>query len=77
MRRTTIQIAGMQCGGCIAAIREALDRLPGTHVEEVSLGRAKVAFDPRRTDLAMIEAAIVAAGYEPAFLSVTTRALPS
>ena len=77
MQRVTIQIAGMQCGGCIAAVRDALERLPGARVEEVSLGKARVAFDPHRTSLAMIEAAIAAAGYEPAFFPPVIGSLPA
>lgn len=77
MRRITIRIAGMQCGGCIVAVRDALHRVPGTHVEEVSLGRARVAYDPLRTDLDAIRDAIASAGYQPAVTSLRIGSLPA
>ena len=77
MRRITIRIAGMQCGGCVIAVRDALHRLPGTHVEEVSVGAARLAYDPSRTDLAAIRDAIASAGYEPVIASLPIGSLPA
>ena len=77
MRRITIRIEGMQCGGCVIAVRDALHRVPGTHVEEVSLGTARVAYDPLRTDLQAIRDAISSAGYQPAMTSLHVGSLPA
>lgn len=77
MHRITIRITGMQCGGCVIAVRDALQCLPGTHVEEVGLGKARVAYDPTRTSLEMIQEAIAGAGYEPAIFSQPRGPMPA
>lgn len=67
MERITITIEGMTCGHCVAAVRKALEGLPGVEVEEVRIGGAtlrmkepgKAAVDVR----AAVEAAVGNAGY--------------
>jgi copper chaperone CopZ len=59
-----LQIAGMTCQHCVAAVRDALARVSGvTRVVDVDLasGRAVVAGDAAVSDLV---AAVEAAGYE-------------
>ena len=65
MQHVVIPIAGMSCGGCARAVREALSQVPGVRVETVTPGRAVVDFDPTRTTLAALRAAIIQAGYQP------------
>jgi len=55
----------MDCGGCANTVRAALAALPGVQRVEVFLAgeRAEVAFDPARTDLDAIRAAVRRVGY--------------
>ena len=64
MDTVTIGINGMSCGHCVAAVRKALESVPGVKVEAVQIGSATVAFDPAVTTRAAVDAAIDAAGYE-------------
>lgn len=65
MKETTIRIRGMSCGGCVRNVREALDRIPGVHVDTVRVGSATISYDPAVTDQEDILTAIERAGYEP------------
>ncbi|WP_200840211.1 HAD-IC family P-type ATPase [Halorubrum sp. JWXQ-INN 858] len=66
-RRAHIEIGGMSCSTCSGTVREALEALEG--VEEASVNFATdegtVSYDPDRTDLAAVYAAIREAGYDP------------
>ena len=46
MENTTLQITGMSCGHCVGAVRGALAALKGVEVQDVTIGRAAVRFDP-------------------------------
>lgn len=65
MQRISIPIAGMSCGGCVNNVRNALARIPGVQVEQVTVGSATVAYDPAATSPEALRAAIVRAGYKP------------
>lgn len=65
MQHLVIPIAGMGCGGCVRAVREALSSVPGVRVETVTPGKAVMEFDPALTTPAALRAAIVQAGYQP------------
>lgn len=65
MQRISIPIAGMSCGGCVNNVRNALARIPGVQVEQVTVGSATVAYDPAVTSPEALGAAIVRAGYKP------------
>ena len=65
METLTLEIGGMSCGHCVAAVRGALEGVPGVKVEEVRVGAARVAYDPAEADVARIEGAIREEGYEP------------
>ena len=65
MQHLVIPIAGMSCGGCARAVREALSKVPGVRVEAVTPGKAVVEFDPARTSPEALRAAISRAGYQP------------
>ncbi len=60
-------IEGMTCTSCVARITKAIRRIDGVETVKVDLGSdsARVAFDPGRTSLVAIGAAIRDAGYEP------------
>jgi copper chaperone CopZ len=61
---TTIQINGMSCAHCVAAVQKALTAVPGVTVREVAIGRAVVTLDAAGGSLAAVEAAIDHAGYD-------------
>ena len=39
---TTLRIDNMHCGACVRRVTLALNRLPGTKVEEVAIGAARL-----------------------------------
>jgi Cu+-exporting ATPase len=64
--RLTLPVRGMHCAACVGKVEGALGRVPGVQSASVNLAteRATVAFDPARTDVATLQAAVAAAGYE-------------
>jgi copper chaperone len=64
METLSMEIGGMSCGHCVAAVRRALDEIPGVEVREVRVGAAELAYDPALTDPERIRAAIHAEGYQ-------------
>jgi copper chaperone CopZ len=66
MEKVTLDIGGMSCGHCVAAVRGALASLPGVQVEEVRIGSATVSYDPAATSVEKVADAIREEGYEPA-----------
>ena len=64
MKRITLNIDGMSCGHCVASVRKALERVPGSEVREVKVGSASVDFDSGVTSLEQIRDAVADAGYE-------------
>ncbi len=64
--KTTIKIAGMTCGGCRAAVENALKRAPGVASAEVSLEKAEAAveFDEKKAALKDLKAAVEKAGFK-------------
>ena len=65
MNQITIPISGMSCGGCVRSVGEALRRLPGVHVETVTVGSATLEYDASITDRDTLFKTIEAAGYVP------------
>ena len=55
----TLNIEGMHCGACVRRVTQALQRVPGTTVEEVRIGAARV----QSEDPAPLLAALAKAGY--------------
>ena len=55
----TLTIEGMHCGACVRRVTQALQRVPGTTVEEVRIGAARV----QSEDPAPLVAALAKAGY--------------
>jgi copper chaperone CopZ len=64
MKRQRISIAGMSCAHCVAALRKELERLEGVTLHAVEIGSADISYDPARTGLGAITAAVLRAGYE-------------
>ena len=64
------QVGGMHCSTCPITVRMAARRVAGVADARVSLdeGKAWVTYDPNRTDLARIVAAITESGYRATLL---------
>ena len=59
----SIAITGMSCGHCVAAVRSALEDLPGVSVEDVAIGRAQVSYDQGELSHEDISRALREEGY--------------
>lgn len=69
MEKLELEIEGMSCGHCVAAVSEALKELPGVNVENVRIGAAQLTYEPERVSPDEIVLAVEDAGY-----SAQTRA---
>lgn len=65
MNTTTLKLRGMSCAGCANSIESAIRAVPGVSESNVNfgIGQANVTYNPSQTDVAAIQAAVVAAGY--------------
>jgi copper chaperone len=65
MQTITLKVEGMTCGGCVASVTRVLKAQPGVADVKVQLapGTAEVSYDPARTGLPALKAAIEDAGY--------------
>jgi Cu+-exporting ATPase len=65
MDNLTLKLRGMSCASCANSIEEAIRSVPGVSECSVNFGaeQATITYDPRRTDLEAIQAAVDAAGY--------------
>ena len=63
MSRLELEIEGMSCGHCVAAVSEALGELDGVNVEAVRIGSAEVDYSPEVVSPEQIVLAIEDAGY--------------
>ena len=63
METLSLSIQGMSCGGCVGKVSAALKSIPGTTVEEVAVGSARVLFDPNKTT----DRVLIAAGNKLGF----------
>jgi copper chaperone len=59
----TMEIGGMRCGHCVAAVSGVLTGLDGVEVERVSVGSAVVAYDAGAVSPARIAQAVEDEGY--------------
>lgn len=68
-----LEIEGMTCASCVRRVTKAISRVEGVEDANVNLATetALVHFDPTRTDLAEISAAIEKAGYQAILRSST------
>ena len=63
MERLTLNIEGMTCGHCVRSVDQALKAVDGVAVEQVTIGKATVRFDPSATSTDRIAQAIADEGY--------------
>lgn len=65
MESITLVIKGMSCGHCVAAVKRAIEGLPGVKEAEVTLDppRAKVAYDPAKVGPQSLAKAVEEEGY--------------
>lgn len=63
--QVVLVVGGMSCGHCVMAVKKALTGVDGVKAAEVTLdpARAVVSFDPDKTGVDALRAAIVAEGY--------------
>jgi len=66
MTEIKIKIEGMMCGHCQASVTKAISSVKGVSAASVNLAgkEATVTYDPKKTNLDAIKAAIVEAGYK-------------
>ena len=63
MSKLELEIEGMSCGHCVAAVSEALKELPGVNVDRVTIGAAEVSYEPAHVSPEQIVLAVEDAGY--------------
>jgi len=63
MNTLELEIEGMSCGHCVAAVSEALGELPGVSVDDVRIGAAQVRYQPGKVSPEQIVLAVEDAGY--------------
>ncbi len=66
VQKATFAIDGMNCGGCVGAVKVQLKRTPGVTHYNVSYEEAEavVTFDPKVTDPATIAESITKSGFK-------------
>ena len=66
MQTAQIKVQGMTCGGCVASVKRALQRIEGVENVEVSLAdaQARVQYDPARVNESQLRSAIEDAGFD-------------
>jgi copper chaperone CopZ len=63
MNTLELEIEGMSCGHCVAAVKEALADVPGVSVEDVRIGSAQLRYQPEKVSPEQIVLAVEDAGY--------------
>ncbi|MFF4623725.1 heavy-metal-associated domain-containing protein [Nonomuraea jabiensis] len=67
MTVATYQVEGMTCGHCVSAVTEEVGKVAGVSGVQVDLAaKAVTVTSETPIDRALIDAAVVEAGYEPA-----------
>jgi copper chaperone len=64
MKHLQLEVAGMSCGHCVKAVRDALGSVPGVKVEAVQVGSAAVLYDESKAKVGDLIDAVYNAGYE-------------
>jgi copper ion binding protein len=66
MTEAKIKIEGMMCGHCQASVTKVISSVDGVSAASVNLAakEATVTYDPNKTTVGAIKAAIVDAGYQ-------------
>jgi len=60
----TLEIDGMHCEHCVAAVRSTLESLEALTVQDVEVGAAEVTYDPSEIGTDQLAEAIDDAGFE-------------
>jgi copper chaperone CopZ len=65
-QQAVLPIVGMNCGGCVRHVNNGLEKMEGVTSVSVSLAdkNATVQFDPEKTNVDKMVAAVQAAGYK-------------
>jgi len=65
METVTLKVDGMTCGGCVASVTRVLKAAPGVSdaVVKLDAGSATVTYDPARTTVPALKAAVEGAGF--------------
>jgi copper chaperone CopZ len=63
MQKLELEIEGMSCGHCVAAVSDALGELPGVSVDAVRIGSAQITYEPAQVSPEQIVLAVEDAGY--------------
>jgi len=65
MQTVTLKVDGMTCGGCVASVTRVLKAAPGVSdaVVQLAAGSATVTYDPARTTVPALKAAVEGAGF--------------
>ena len=64
METVSLEVRGMSCGHCVAAVEKALKSVDGVDVTNVAVGKATVSLDPRVASVEKVLEAVEDAGYE-------------
>jgi copper chaperone CopZ len=66
-RTEVVAVRGMQCGGCERSVSRAVEAVPGVGSARADFvaEEVEVTYDPGRTDLEAIRAAVRDAGFVP------------
>ena len=63
MKSATLNITGMSCGHCVAAVQKALSSINGVEVEGVKVGEATISYDPTTVSDKQLSDAIAEQGF--------------
>ena len=63
MQKLELEIEGMSCSHCVAAVSEALAELPGVSIDNVRIGGAQVSYQPEKVSPEQIVLAVEDVGY--------------
>ena len=63
MQSVNLKIDGMGCGACVRKVAAALNSVPGTRVEDVTVGSATCLIDRQAASADQLVEAVTAAGY--------------
>lgn len=65
MAELKLDIQGMTCGHCVAAVKQALEATKGVVVKDVRIGAATVSYDEREVTPAQLVEVVADEGYMP------------
>ena len=66
METVELKVEGMDCQGCVKSVTRMLSGVAGVEKVDVSLeeGRARVTYDPAKSNVAEMKRAVERAGYK-------------